>query len=152
VRARLLSARTLTIAQEAQPHLGNPTLEARLEVIPDALQIAEAYSATEALQALEEHADHPEIATVRDVFALDQIHRHSTWYLTHGLLDLESVNAVKRQLRNGLLYKAIDELAGHLPALLAAFEFDDDILGAPVLADDLAAAWDTRCRDDRLGR
>lgn len=151
-RARLLSARTLTIAQEAQPHLRNPTLDARLEVIPDALELAEAYSAEEALQALEEHADHPEIAAVRDVFALDQIHRHSTWYLTHGLLDLESVKAVKQQLRNGLLYEAIDDLAGHLPALLAAFEFDDDILGAPVLADDLAAAWDTRCRDDRLGR
>ncbi|MEV0366641.1 acyl-CoA dehydrogenase family protein [Nocardia fusca] len=146
-RARLFHARTLTIAQEAQPHLSNPALEARLEVIPDALELAEAYCVEQALRVLDEHADHPEIAAVRDVFALDQIDKHASWYLTHGLLDVAAVKAVKQHLRSGLLYEAIDTLAGTLPALLAAFEFDDEMLGAPVLADDLAAAWDSRCHD-----
>ncbi|WP_459545859.1 acyl-CoA dehydrogenase family protein [Nocardia sp. X0981] len=150
-RARLFKARTLTIAQETRPQLSDPTLEARLQVIPDALELAEAYCVEQAIRALDEHAEHPEIAAVRDVFALDQIEKHATWYLTHGLLDVAAVKAVKQQLRGGLLYEAIDNLADHLPALLAAFEFDDDILGAPVLADDLAAAWDDRC-GDRLRR
>ncbi|WP_040783276.1 acyl-CoA dehydrogenase family protein [Nocardia pneumoniae] len=148
-RARLLSARTLTIAQEAQPALGNPGLEARLEVIPDALELAEAYCAEQTLRLLDEHAEHPEIAAVRDVFALDQINKESTWYLTHGLLDIAGVNAVKQQLRKGLLAQAIDNLADNLPALLDAFDFDDEALGAPVLSDDLPAAWDSRCHDPR---
>jgi len=142
---RLFSARTLTIAQEIQPHLDDPTLNARLEVVPDALELADAYCAEQAMRVLDEHAVHPEIAAVRDVFALDQIDKHSSWYLTHGLLDVAGVRAVKQQLRRGLLYEAIENLADHLSALLHAFEFDDDILGAPVLSDDLAAAWDARC-------
>ncbi|MEU7631825.1 hypothetical protein AB0C34_17825 [Nocardia sp. NPDC049220] len=148
-RARLLSARTLTIAQEAQPSLGNPALEARLEVIPDVLELAEAYCADQALQLLDQHSHHPEIAAVRDVFALHQISKESTWYLTHGLLDIAAVKAVKQQLRGGLLPQAIDKLADALPALLDAFDFDDEILGAPVLSDDLPAAWDSRCHNPR---
>ncbi|MFQ6329268.1 hypothetical protein ACLMAL_24455 [Nocardia sp. CWNU-33] len=149
-RARLLRARTLTIAQEAQPYLGNPALKARLEVIPDALELAEAYCAEQALRLLDEHAEHhPEIAALRDVFALDQISKESAWYLTHGLLDIAAVKAVKQQLRSGLLPQAIDNLADHLPALLEAFGFDDEILGAPVLSEDLPAAWDSRCHDPR---
>ncbi len=146
-RARLLSARTLTIAQEAKSTLGNPALEARLEVIPDALELAEAYCAEQTLRLLDEHSEHPEIAAVRDVFALDQINKESTWYLTHGLLDIAAVKAVKQQLRRGLLSQAIDNLAEKLPALLDAFGFDDEVLGAPVLSDDLPAAWDSRCHD-----
>lgn len=142
---RLLNARTLTIAQQIQPHLDAPGLNARLEVVPEALELADAYCAEQALRALDDHAAQPEIAAVRDVFALDQIDKHSSWYLTHGLLDVTAVRAVKQQLRKGLLYQAIENLAEYLPALLDAFEFDDEVLGAPVLSDDLAAAWDARC-------
>lgn len=141
-RARLLSARTLTIAQEMQPHLNDPALQGRLEVVPHALELAGAYCAQEALRLLDEHAELPAIAAVRDVFTLHQIDKESTWYLTHGLLDIAAVETVKRQLR-----QAIDNLAGHLPALLESFGFDDDILGAPVLSEDLPAAWDSRCND-----
>ncbi|MEV6325354.1 acyl-CoA dehydrogenase [Nocardia sp. NPDC051787] len=143
-RARLLNARTLTIVQEAQQHLATPALADRLAVIPEALSIAEAYCAEEALRLLHEHADHAEIAAVRDVFALHYLDQHAAWYLTHGLLDIAAVETTKQQLRH-----AIDSLADNLPTLLDAFAFDDEILGAPVLSEDLPAAWDSRCHDPR---
>jgi len=143
-RARLLNARTLTIAQEAQQHLATPALSDRLAVIPEALSLAEAYCAEEALRLLHEHADRAEIAAVRDVFALRYLDDHATWYLTHGLLDIAAAETTKQQLRH-----AIDNLADNLPALLDAFGFDDEILGAPVLSEDLPAAWDSRCHDPR---
>jgi acyl-CoA oxidase len=147
-RTRLLRARVLTIAQEAQPLLADPALEARLDVVPDALDLAEAYSAEQALQLLDELAElHPELAAVRDVFALNQIDQHASWYLTHGLLDIAAVKAMKQPGRRGLLPQAIDNLADNLPALLDAFGFDDAVLGAPVLSDDLPAAWDSRLRE-----
>ncbi|MGY4102442.1 hypothetical protein ACW2Q0_23230 [Nocardia sp. R16R-3T] len=149
-RSRLLRARTLTIAQEVQPLLGDPSLQSRLEVIPDALELAEASCAEQALRLLDEHAEHhPEIAAVRDVFGLYQIDKESAWYLTHGLLDVAAVKAVKQQLRKGLLFQAIDNLAEALPALLDAFGFDDEVLGAPALAEDVPGAWAARCNDPR---
>ncbi|MFE5286530.1 acyl-CoA dehydrogenase [Nocardia sp. NPDC056611] len=141
-RLSLFSARTLTIVEETQQYLTTPGLEGRLAVIPEALALAEAYSAEEALQVLHRFADHPEIAAVRDVFALTYLDQHAVWYLTHGLLDIAAVDTIKQRLR-----LAIDTLAEHLPALLDAFGFDDEILAAPVLSDDLPAAWETRCRD-----
>ncbi|NEW39257.1 hypothetical protein GV794_02295 [Nocardia cyriacigeorgica] len=143
-RARLLNARTLTIAQEAKPRLNNPGLEDRLAVIPDALNVADAHCAEQALRMLDKHAEHPEIAAVRDVFALHYLDEHAAWYLTHGLLDIAGVTTVQQELG-----QAIDTLAANLPALLDSFGFDDEILGAPVLADDLVSAWDTRCEEVR---
>ncbi|NNH68818.1 hypothetical protein HLB23_02830 [Nocardia uniformis] len=139
-RLGLLNARTLTIVHEAQQYLTTPDLTDRLAVIPDALSLAEAYCAEEALQLLHLHADHAEIAAVRDVFALHHLDQHAAWYLTRGLLDIAGAQSIKQQLR-----LAIDTLAHHLPRLLDAFEFDDEILGAPVLSEDLPAAWDSRC-------
>lgn len=141
-RQRLFNARTLTIVQEAQRYLTTPGLADRLAVIPDALDLAEAYCAEEALGLLQDHTTHPEIAAVRDVFALQYIDQNAAWYLTHGLLDVAAVETTKQQLR-----EAIDNLVDHLPALLDAFGFDDEILGAPVLSDDLPGAWDARCGD-----
>ncbi|MEU1205348.1 acyl-CoA dehydrogenase [Nocardia sp. NPDC005825] len=141
-RLSLFSARTLTIVEETQQYLTTPGLEGRLAVIPEALTLAEAYSAEEAFQVLHRFADHPEIAAVRDVFALNYLEQHAVWYLSHGLLDLSAVDTIKQQLR-----LAIETLAEHLPALLDAFGFDDEILAAPVLSDDLPAAWETRCHD-----
>ncbi|MFG1798374.1 hypothetical protein [Nocardia sp. NPDC049149] len=143
-RARLLSARTLTIAHEAQRHLATPALADRLAVIPDALALAEAYCTEAASRLLDEHADHPEIAAVRSVFALHYILEHATWYLIHGLLDIAAIEATKQQLR-----RAIDHLADNLSAVLDAFELDDEILGAPALSEDLPAAWDSRCESSQ---
>ncbi|WP_141717987.1 acyl-CoA dehydrogenase family protein [Nocardia altamirensis] len=143
-RARLLSARTLTIVHEAQRHLAAPALADRLAVIPDALALAEAYCTEAALRLLNEHADHAEIAAVRSIFALHYILEHATWYLVHGLLDIAAIEATKQQLR-----LAIDDLADKLPAVLDAFELDDEILGAPVLSEDLPAAWDSRCESSQ---
>ncbi|MFJ9367792.1 acyl-CoA dehydrogenase [Nocardia sp. NPDC101769] len=143
-RMSLFSARTLTIVEEAQHYLTTPGLEARLAIIPEALELAEAYSAEEALQLLHQHSDHPEIIAVRDVFALSYLDQHATWYLTRGLLDIDAVKTIKQQLR-----LAIDNLADNLPALLDAFGLDDEILGAPVLSDDLPAAWVSRINDRR---
>ncbi|MBB5916187.1 acyl-CoA oxidase [Nocardia transvalensis] len=143
-RLGLLNARTLTIVQEAQEHLASPALADRLAVIPEALDLAEAYCAEEALQLLHQHADHAEIAAVRDVFALHYLNEHAAWYLTHGLLDVAGVQAAQRQF-----HSAIDTLADNLPALLDAFGLDDEILDAPVLSDDLPGAWATRCEDSR---
>jgi acyl-CoA oxidase len=81
---------------------------------------------------------------VRDVFALHYLDEHAAWYLTHGLLDIAGAKAVQQQLG-----QAIDTLAANLPALLDSFGFDDEILGAPVLSDDLVSAWDTRCEEVR---
>lgn len=139
-RASLFNARTLTIVQEAQQHLERRTLEDRLAVVPPALDISEAYCAEQALQLLHQHADHPEIAAVRDVFALHYLDQNAAWYLTHGLLDVTAVESIKSQLR-----QAIDNLSAHLPTLLDAFGLDDAILGAPVLSADLPAAWAARC-------
>lgn len=139
-RASLFNARTLTIVQEAQEHLEKRTLESRLAVVPAALDISDAYCAEQALQLLHQHSDHAEIAAVRDVFALSYLDQHATWYLTHGLLDIASVESIKKQLRT-----AIDTLAANLPTLLEAFGLDDEVLGAPVLSDDLPGAWDARC-------
>ncbi|MFI1914175.1 hypothetical protein [Nocardia sp. NPDC020380] len=141
-RLGLFNSRTLTIVGQAQQYLAMPGLEARLEVIPDALDLAEAYSAEEALQVLHRYGDHAEIIAVRDVFALHYLAQHATWYLTHGLLDIAAITTIQRQLR-----QAIDRLAGHLPTLLDAFGLDDEILGAPVLSEDLPAAWESRCHD-----
>lgn len=143
-RVRLLTTRTLTIAQEAQRHLATPALADRLAVIPEALALAEAYCTEAALRLLDEQADHPEIAAVRDVFALHQLLEQATWYLTHGLLDIAAIEATRQQLRH-----AIDRLADNLSTVLDAFELDDEILGAPVLSDDLPAAWDSRCESSQ---
>ncbi|WP_433563362.1 hypothetical protein ACQP1O_39320 [Nocardia sp. CA-151230] len=143
-RMSLFSARTLTIVEEAQHYLTTPGLEARLAIIPEALELAEAYSAEEALQLLHQYSDHPEIIAVRDVFALSYLDQHATWYLTRGLLDIDAVKTIKQQLR-----LAIDNLADNLPTLLDAFGLDDEILGAPVLSDDLPAAWVSRINDRR---
>ncbi|WP_330180627.1 hypothetical protein OHB26_30080 [Nocardia sp. NBC_01503] len=143
-RLSLFNARTLTIVEETQQDLATPGLDGRLTVIPQALELADAYAAEETYQLLHQHADHPEIAAVRDVFALSYFDQNAVWYLTHGLFDLAGVETIKRQLR-----QAIDTLAEHLPALLDAFGFDDEILGAPVLSDDLPAAWESRGRDPR---
>ncbi|WP_194852791.1 acyl-CoA dehydrogenase [Nocardia sp. SYP-A9097] len=142
-RLNLFHARTLTIVQEAQPYLETPGLEARLAIIPDALALAEAYCAEEALQLLQEHGtEYAEIAAVRDVFALSYLDQHATWYLTHRLLEIDDIATIKQQLRH-----AIDNLAQCLPQLLDAFGFDDEILGAPVLSEDLPTAWESRCND-----
>ncbi|MFE3261288.1 hypothetical protein ACFXPS_37385 [Nocardia sp. NPDC059091] len=143
-RMSLFSARTLTIVEEAQHYLTTPGLEARLAIIPEALELAEAYSAEEALQLLHQYSDHPEIIAVRDVFALSYLDQHATWYLTRGLLDIDAVKTIKQQLR-----LALDNLADKLPTLLDAFGLDDEILGAPVLSDDLPAAWVSRIDDRR---
>ncbi|QIS04289.1 hypothetical protein F5X71_19860 [Nocardia brasiliensis] len=141
---RLVGARTLTIAQEAQRHLATPALADRLAVIPEALDLAEAYCTEAALRLLDEQADLPEIAAIRDVFALHHVMEHATWYLVHGLIDITAIDATKRRLA-----RAIDELAERLPAVLDAFELDDETLGAPVLSQDLPAAWDSRCASTR---
>ncbi|MFE3102090.1 acyl-CoA dehydrogenase family protein [Nocardia tengchongensis] len=143
-RLSLFSTRTLTIVEETQQYLTTPGLEGRLAVIPEALTLAEAYSAEEAFQVLHRYSDHPEIAAVRDVFALSYLDQHAVWYLTHGLLDVAAVNTTKRHLR-----LALDNLAEHLPSLLDAFGLDDETLAAPVLSDDLPAAWESRCSDPR---
>ncbi|WP_040803910.1 acyl-CoA dehydrogenase family protein [Nocardia concava] len=143
-RMSLFNARTLTIVEETQQYLATPGLEGRLAVIPEALALAEAYSAEEALQALHRYSDHPEIAAVREVFTLNYLDQHALWYLSHGLLDLAAVDTIKQQLRH-----ALDTLAEHLPALLDAFGLDDETLAAPVLSDDLPAAWESRCADPR---
>ncbi|MET8425394.1 acyl-CoA dehydrogenase [Nocardia sp. NPDC004860] len=143
-RMSLFSARTLTIVEEAQHYLTTPGLDARLAIIPEALELAEAYSAEEALQLLHQYSDHPEIIAVRDVFALSYLDQHATWYLTRGLLDIDAVKTIKQQLR-----LALDNLADNLPTLLDAFGLDDEILGAPVLSDDLPAAWVSRINDRR---
>src|SRR5690606_28037818 len=136
-RRRLFGARTLTIVQEAQAHLATSELADRLAVIPEALELAEAYCAEEALGLLENDTTHPEIAAVREVFALHYLDQHAAWYLTRGLIDAAAARTVKEELR-----KAIDTVVEHLPALLDAFGFDDEILGAPVLSEDLPAAWE----------
>ncbi|MBY8862053.1 hypothetical protein K7711_36640 [Nocardia sp. CA2R105] len=141
-RARLFQARTLTIAHEAQRHLATPALADRLAVIPEALELANAHCAEDALRVLTDNDGHPEIAAVRDVFALDYIQQHMTWYLTHGLLDVAGAETTKQLLR-----RAIDTLAENVPGLLAAFGLDDEMLGAPVLSDDLPAAWEARCAE-----
>ncbi|MET8654646.1 acyl-CoA dehydrogenase family protein [Nocardia aurea] len=144
-RARLLDARTLTIAQEAQRHLATSALADRLAIIPEAIGLSEAYCTAEALRLLDERADdHVEIAAARDIFALQYLDRHAAWYLTRGLLDIAAVATIEQQLR-----RAVDNLADNLPAVLEAFDFDDEILGAPVLSDDLPAAWDSRIKDTR---
>jgi acyl-CoA oxidase len=145
-RLGLLNARTLTIVHEAQEHLTTPGLANRLAVIPEALSLAEAYCAEEALQLLHQHANLAEIAAVRDVFALHYLDQNAAWYLTHGLLDVAGVETTKLLLR-----RAIDDLAACVPALLDAFGFDDEILGAPVLSADLPAAWDSRCNSPSRG-
>ncbi|MCP9624854.1 hypothetical protein FOH10_16085 [Nocardia otitidiscaviarum] len=145
-RLGLLNARTLTIVQEAQRHLATPDLTDRLAVIPEALSLAEAYCAEEALQLLHQYADLPEIAAVRDVFALHYLNQHAAWYLTRGLLDATAVRSIEQALR-----RAIDTLADHLPQVLEAFEFDDEALGAPVLSSDIPAAWESRCRQPMAG-
>lgn len=145
-RLGLLNARTLTIVQEAQRHLATPDLTDRLAVIPEALSLAEAYCAEEALQLLHQYADLPEIAAVRDVFALHYLNQHAAWYLTRGLLDAAAVRSIEQALR-----RAIDTLADHLPRVLEAFEFDDEALGAPVLSSDIPAAWESRCRQPMAG-
>ncbi|AHH22141.1 putative acyl-CoA oxidase [Nocardia nova SH22a] len=138
-RLSLLNARTLTIVQEAQAYLTTSDLADRLAIVPSALDLAEAYSAEQTLQLLHQHADQPEIAAVRDVYALHYLVEHAEWYLTHDLLDNVGVRTVKQKLRD-----AIDNLVGHLPTLLNAFGFDDEILAAPVLSDDIPTAWDDR--------
>ncbi|MGW4124614.1 hypothetical protein [Nocardia sp. NPDC004711] len=143
-RMSLFSTRTLTIVEETQHYLTTPGLEARLAIIPEVLELAEAYSAEEALQLLHQYSDHPEIIAVRDVFALSYLDQHATWYLTRGLLDIDAVQTIKQQLR-----LALDNLADKLPTLLDAFGLDDEILGAPVLSDDLPAAWVSRIDDRR---
>lgn len=143
-RMSLFSARTLTIVEEVQHYLATPGIEARLAIIPEALELAEAHSAEEALQLLHQHDDVAEIIAVRDVFALSYLDQHATWYLTRGLLDVDAVKTIKQQLR-----LAIDTLADNLPALLDAFGLDDEILGAPVLSDDLPSAWESRCHEPR---
>ncbi|MGF6888135.1 acyl-CoA oxidase [Nocardia sp. GAS34] len=145
-RLGLLNARTLTIVHEAQEHLTTPGLANRLAVIPEALSLAEAYCAEEALQLLHQHANLAEIAAVRDVFALHYLDQNAAWYLTHGLLDVAGVETTKLLLR-----RAIDDLAACVPALLDAFGFDDEILGAPVLSADLPTAWDSRCNSPSRG-
>ncbi|MBH0778065.1 acyl-CoA dehydrogenase family protein [Nocardia bovistercoris] len=142
-RTRLLEARTLTIAHEAQRHLATSELSGRLAIIPEALNLAEAYCTAQAAALLDASAEHPEIAAVRDVFTLQYLDRNTTWYLTHGLLDIAAVATIEQQL-----HKAVDTLAEHVPALLDAFEFDDAILGAPVLSDDLPSAWSSRIAED----
>ncbi|MTE12183.1 acyl-CoA dehydrogenase family protein [Nocardia aurantiaca] len=143
-RLSLFAARTLTIVEETQQYLATPGLEGRLAVIPEALELAEAYSAEETLQLLHQYSDHAEITAVRDVFALSYLDQHATWYLMRGLLDIAAVEKTKQQLR-----RALDNLADNLPRLLDAFGFTDEILGAPVLSEDLPAAWDSRCQDSR---
>ncbi|MEV6101830.1 acyl-CoA dehydrogenase [Nocardia sp. NPDC051981] len=143
-RLALFNARTLTIVQEAQRYLATPGLDARLAIIPEALDLAGAYCAEETLQLLHQYAEHPEILAVRDVFALSYLDQHSTWYLIHGLLDVDAVKTTKQQL-----HRALNELADNLPQLLDAFGFDDEILGAPVLSEDLPAAWEARCHNPR---
>ncbi len=138
-RLGLFTARTLTIVQEAQRHLESGELADRLAVIPEALELAEAYSAEEALQLLHRYEHLPEIAAVRDVFALHYLDQNAAWYLTRGYLDVAAVEGIKQQLRD-----AIDTLADNVPALLDSFGFDDEILGAPVLFDDLPGAWESR--------
>ncbi|UFS98276.1 acyl-CoA dehydrogenase [Nocardia huaxiensis] len=141
-RMALFNARTLTIVREAQHYLTSPELESRLAIIPDALALAEAYCAEEALQLLHQIAPHhPEIAAVRDVFALTYLNQHATWYLTHHLLDIDAIRTIQQQLR-----QAIATLADYVPNLLDAFGFDDAVLGAPVLSDDLPTAWNARCQ------
>lgn len=141
-RERLFNARTLTIVQEAQQHLATSALADRLAVIPQALELADAYCAEEALGLMHNHLGHAELAAVRDVFALDYLHRHAAWFLTRGLLDVAGVATAERELA-----RAIETLAGHVPALLDAFGFDDAVLGAPVLSDDLPGAWDARIHE-----
>lgn len=143
-RLGLLGARTLTIVAEAQQFLATQALADRLAVIPEALNLAEAYCAEEALHLLHQYEDQPEIAAVRDVFALQYLNDHAAWYLTRGLLDIDGARAIQQQFRD-----AIDALAEQLPAILAAFEFDDAVLGAPVLADDIPAAWEARRRESQ---
>ncbi|MFE6861020.1 hypothetical protein [Nocardia sp. NPDC057668] len=136
----LFHARTLTIVDETQQYLTTPGLDARMAVIPEALSLAEAYSAEEALQILHRYADHPEIAAVRAVFALSYLSQHALWYLNHGMLDLAAVNTIEQNRR-----AALDTLADQLPAVLDALGLDDEKLGAPALSDDIPGAWESRC-------
>jgi acyl-CoA oxidase len=83
---------------------------------------------TNALDAMTDEPTKVVLTWLRDLFGLGLIEKNAAWYLIHGRISAQRATAITSYIDDRLLPR----IREHALALVAAFEFTPEHIGAPI--------------------
>jgi acyl-CoA oxidase len=126
IAARLRGASKLPKAEAAQ--LFNRNQNALIEAAHAHGELLQWEAFTEALDYISDEGTRRVLTWLRDLFGLGLIEKHAAWYLIHGRISGQRALAITSYIDDRLLPR----LRAHALDLVAAFEFTDEHILAPI--------------------
>jgi acyl-CoA oxidase len=126
IAARLRPASKLPKMEAAQ--LFNSNQNALIEAARAHGELLQWESFTDALDQVEDEGTKVVLTWLRDLFGLGLIEKNAAWYLIHGRLSSQRALAITSYIDDRLLPR----IREHARALVAAFEFTPEHIGAPI--------------------
>lgn len=126
VAARLKNAGRLSKSDAAE--LFNRNQNELIEAARAHAELLQWEAFTEALEGIDDEQTVTVLTWLRDLFGLTLIEKNLAWYLIHGRLSAQRAASITDYIDDRLLPR----LRAHALDLVAAFEFTDAQLGAPI--------------------
>ncbi len=126
IAGRLRGASKLPKMQAAQ--LFNSNQNALIEVARAHAELLQWEAFTDAVDEIDDEGTRQVLTWLRDLFGLGLIEKNAAWYLIHGRISAQRALAITSYIDDRLLPR----LREHALALVAAFEFTPEHIGAPI--------------------
>jgi acyl-CoA oxidase len=126
IAARLKNATKLPKMEAAQ--LFNSNQNALIEAARAHGELLQWEAFTNALDAVTDEPTKVVLTWLRDLFGLGLIEKNAAWYLIHGRISAQRATAITSYIDDRLLPR----IREHALALVAAFEFTPEHIGAPI--------------------
>jgi acyl-CoA oxidase len=126
IAGRLRGASKLPKMQAAQ--LFNSNQNALIEAARAHAELLQWEAFTDAVEEIDHEGTRQVLTWLRDLFGLGLIEKNAAWYLIHGRISAQRAVAITSYIDDRLLPR----LREHALALVAAFEFTPEHIGAPI--------------------
>ena len=126
IAGRLKNATKLPKMEAAQ--LFNSNQNALIEAARAHGELLQWEAFTNALDAIKDEPTKVVLTWLRDLFGLGLIEKNAAWYLIHGRISAQRATAITSYIDDRLLPR----IREHALALVAAFEFTPEHIGAPI--------------------
>ncbi|HWR84738.1 MAG TPA: acyl-CoA dehydrogenase [Rhodoglobus sp.] len=126
VAGRLRDANKLPKMEAAQ--LFNRNQNALIEAARAHGELLQWEAFTDGVAAVQDPGTKQVLTWLRDLFGLGLIEHHASWYLQHGRISAQRVQAVTAYIDERLLPR----IRAHALDLVAAFELTPELIGAPI--------------------
>lgn len=126
IAGRLKNANKLPKMEAAQ--LFNSNQNALIEAARAHGELLQWEAFTNALDAIKDEPTKVVLTWLRDLFGLGLIEKNAAWYLIHGRISAQRATAITSYIDDRLLPR----IREHALALVAAFEFTPEHIGAPI--------------------